>query len=65
MNKYKKWSSPLKALLHGLYAFIKSFILQRGFLNGWEGLIISLYNSQTSFYKYLKLWEANKDAYYD
>ena len=65
MNKYKKSSSPLKALLHGLYAFIKSFILQRGFLSGWEGLIISLYNSQTSFYKYLKLWEANKDAFYD
>lgn len=64
-NKYKKTSSPLKALLHSVFAFIKSFILQKGCFCGWEGLIISLYNSQTTFYKYLKLWELNKDAYYD
>jgi len=64
-NKYKKNSSPTKALLHSLFAFFKSFILQRGFLGGWEGFIIAYYNSQTTFYKYLKLWELNKDCYYD
>lgn len=64
-NKYKKNSSPLKALLHSLFAFFKSFILQRGLLGGWEGFIIAFYNAQTTFYKYLKLWELNKDCYYD
>ena len=61
-NRYKKSSSPLKAILHSLYAFFKSYLLKRGILGGSEGLIIALYNAQTSYYKYLKLWEANKDA---
>lgn len=61
-NRYKQSSSLLKALLHGSFAFFKSYILKRGFLGGEEGFIIALYNSQTSYYKYLKLWEANRDA---
>lgn len=61
-NRYKKSSSPIKAILHGLFAFLKSYILKRGFLGGTEGFIIALYNSQTAYYKYLKLWEANRDA---
>lgn len=61
-NRYKKSSSPLKAVLHGAYAFFKSYILKRGVLGGSEGFIIALYNAQTSYYKYIKLWEANNDA---
>ena len=61
-NQYKKTSSLSKAIFHGLYAFIKTYLLKLGFLSGGEGLIIALYNSQTAYYKYLKLWEANKDA---
>lgn len=56
----KKKSSMIRALGHSSYAFIKSYFLQRGFLGGKEGLLISLYNSHTTFYKYLKLWEKNK-----
>lgn len=55
----KKKSSPLKAILHAKAAFFKSFILKKGFLGGFEGLLISIYNAQTAFYKYLKLYEAN------
>lgn len=43
-----------KALLHGWFAFFKSYILKRGFLNGKEGYIISAYNGHTAFYKHLK-----------
>jgi glycosyltransferase involved in cell wall biosynthesis len=56
----KKKSSPCKAVLHGIYAFFKSFILKRGFMGGYEGFVISLYNGNTAFYKYLKLYEANQ-----
>lgn len=56
----KKKASMIRALGHSSYAFIKSYFLQRGFLGGREGLLISLYNSHTTFYKYLKLWEKNK-----
>lgn len=56
-RKGKERSSFAKALLHGLAAFFKSYLLKLGILGGKEGLIISLYNSQTAYYKYLKLAE--------
>lgn len=55
-----KSSSLFKALAHGYYAFFKSYILQLGFLGGYEGYVISAYNGHTAYYKYLKLREANK-----
>lgn len=59
-NKNQKSSSFCKALLHGSFAFLRSYFWNRGFLNGKEGLIISNYIGQTAFYKYLKLAELNK-----
>lgn len=61
-NKYKRSSSLFKAISHCVFAFFKSYILKRGIFGGVEGFIISTYNAQTAYYKYLKLWEANKDA---
>lgn len=55
----KKHSSPFKACCHGFFAFFKSYILKRGFLGGYEGFVISTYNANTAFYKYLKLFEKN------
>lgn len=53
----KRKSSVIKAVLHAFFAFFKSYILKRGILGGREGFIISVYNANTAFYKYLKLWE--------
>ncbi len=61
-NLHKKRSSFTKALLHGSFAFIKSYIIKKGFLGGKEGYIISLYNAQTTFYKYLKLAYASRTS---
>jgi len=58
-NCGKKKSSPVKAVLHGFFAFFKSYILKRGIMGGYEGFVISSYNAHTAFYKYLKLYEAN------
>ena len=58
-NKNKKKSSFLKAIFHSTFAFIKSFIIKRGFTAGKEGFIISLYNTHTAYYKYLKLAQIN------
>lgn len=54
-NSGKKSSSFKKALLHGIYAFFRSYFFQKGIFCGKEGFIISLYNANTTFYKYLKL----------
>ncbi len=58
-NRGKKKSSPLKAIAHGFFAFFKSYIIKLGILGGYEGFVISSYNANTAFYKYLKLYEAN------
>jgi glycosyltransferase involved in cell wall biosynthesis len=60
-NQGKKSSSLGKAIAHGLFTFIKSFFLKRGFLGGREGFEISFYNANTAFYKYLKLADANRN----
>lgn len=59
-NKQKKSSSLAKALLRSTFAFFKSYVIKKGFLDGREGFIISVYNAQTTFYKYLKLEELNQ-----
>ena len=61
-DKGKKKSSPFKAFTHSFFAFFKSYILKRGFMNGFAGLFISLYNAETSWHKYIQLYEANQDS---
>lgn len=55
-----KNSSPLTAVGHGLAAFLKSYFLKRGILDGYPGFLISAYNGHTAFYKYLKLFEKHR-----
>jgi glycosyltransferase involved in cell wall biosynthesis len=55
-NKKKKYSI-LKLLLVFPLAFIKSFIIKRGFLNGTRGFIASMNNSYYAFLKEAKLYE--------
>lgn len=58
-NAGKKRSSLFKALMHSFFAFFKSYFLKRGVMGGYEGFVISVYNANTAFYKYLKLLEIN------
>lgn len=55
----RKSSGPGKAVVRCLWAFFKSYVLQRGIFQGTEGLVISAYKAQTVFWKYLMLHEAN------
>ena len=59
-NVGKKSSSPIKAVLNALFVFLKKYIVKRGFLDGYPGLLISAAHVSTNFFKYLKLYEANK-----
>ena len=56
----KKKSSLSIALGHAIFTFFKSYVIKCGFLGGAEGFIISVYNANTAFYKYLKLAEINE-----
>ena len=48
------------ALTRGAFAFFKTYVLKRGFLDGPEGLINAATHAQTVFWKYAKAWEAQR-----
>ena len=43
------------ALLHGGWAFFRTYVLRRGFLDGREGFILAVANAEGSYYRYIKL----------
>lgn len=59
-NVGKKKSSPTKAFFNATYSFFRTYILKRGFLDGYIGLVIAFSHAVTNFYKYMKLYELNK-----
>jgi glycosyltransferase involved in cell wall biosynthesis len=57
-----KTSHPLKAVLHGLWAFIRTYIIRAGFLDGAQGFALAISNGQGTYYRYMKLWQLHQDA---
>lgn len=43
------------ALLHGGWAFVRTYFLRAGFLDGREGFMLSVANAEGAYYRYLKL----------
>jgi glycosyltransferase involved in cell wall biosynthesis len=56
----RKKASPLQALFYGMLTFFKSYVLKNGWVYGYEGLLISISNANVVFYKYIKLYEADR-----
>jgi glycosyltransferase involved in cell wall biosynthesis len=54
---HKKKGGLITALGHGIFAFLKTYFLKKGFLDGRAGFAIATYNYVYTFYKYLKLAE--------
>lgn len=50
-------AGPMAPFTHGLWMFLRSYVLERGCLAGLDGLVISLLNGGGSFFKYAKLRE--------
>ena len=50
-----KRASLGKAIFHGAWAFVRTYILQAGFLDGREGFMLSVSNAEGTYYRYLKL----------
>lgn len=44
-------------LAHTIYGFIRAYVIQFGFIDGWSGLYSSLQHSIYTMMKYLKLYE--------
>jgi glycosyltransferase involved in cell wall biosynthesis len=43
------------ALAHGLWAFLRCYILHRGFLDGRLGFVLAVYVAEGTYYRYLKM----------
>ena len=54
-----KRGNLFQALFHGFWAFFRTYIIKKGFLDGQYGLALAISNAATSYYKYIKLWQLN------
>jgi glycosyltransferase involved in cell wall biosynthesis len=45
-----------KAIAHGLWAFLRSYVFKRGFLDGRMGFVVAFSIAEGTYYRYLKIW---------
>ena len=53
--------SFLTGIGHGLYSFLRTYILRAGFLDGAEGFLLAVANAEGSYYRYMKAWLAARE----
>jgi (heptosyl)LPS beta-1,4-glucosyltransferase len=58
----KTAANTLTPISHSLWMFIKTYFLELGVLDGFDGLVIAIMNAGGSFLKYAKLKEMLKDG---
>lgn len=56
-----KRGSLSKAITHGLWAFIRTYFLRLGFLDGREGFMLAISNTEVTYYRYIKLYYLEKN----
>jgi glycosyltransferase involved in cell wall biosynthesis len=47
-------------ITHGLFSFLRAYILRAGFLDGAEGFLLAVVSAETSYYPYMKAWLATR-----
>lgn len=52
--------SFMSGITHGLWTFIRVYVLRLGFLDGREGFLLAVANAEGSFYRYMKAWLAGR-----
>jgi len=50
------------ALLHAIWAFVKHYFFKMGMFDGWAGFVIALQSFESTFYRYVKTIEIQKNA---
>ena len=61
LQEKEQTSTVFKAFLHGAWSFIKHYIFKLGFLDGGPGFVIAFGNFEGTFYRYIKLMEAQEN----
>jgi hypothetical protein len=61
MHEAGRRAGPLDLVLHPPAAFLRNYVLRRGFLQGTTGLTISAVNAYSVLLKFAKLWELERN----
>ncbi|MFC0179366.1 glycosyltransferase family 2 protein [Thorsellia kenyensis] len=61
LNKRQKKITFSSAFTHGFWAFVRTYVIQRGFLDGKHGLVLAISNAEVTYYRYLKAWFHQKN----
>jgi glycosyltransferase involved in cell wall biosynthesis len=43
-------------ILHGVWTFLRTYLLRGGFLDGPEGFLLAVANAEGTYYRYMKAW---------
>lgn len=62
MHREGRRSSALGAYGHAAWTFVRHYLLRRGFLDGWQGLVLAGMAATGSYYRYVKLVFLNRNA---
>lgn len=62
MRQKGKSASLLSAVGHGAWAFFRTYVLRRGFLDGQLGLALAISNAEGTYYRYAKCWLMTRTA---
>lgn len=57
LNRSGRHASLTSAILHGSWAFFRTYFLRAGLLDGREGFMLAVSNAEGTYYRYLKLLE--------
>jgi hypothetical protein len=55
LKKRGKSGSLKKAIFHAIWAFMRTYFLRLGFLDGREGLMLAISVAEGTYYRYIKL----------
>jgi glycosyltransferase involved in cell wall biosynthesis len=48
--------SFMSGISHGLWTFIRTYVMRAGFLDGREGFLLAVANAEGTYYRYMKAW---------
>lgn len=57
-----KNATLLGAIGHGMWAFFRTYVIRRGFLDGQLGLALAISNAEGTYYRYAKRWLMTRDV---
>jgi hypothetical protein len=46
----------VSGIFHGLWTFVRLYVLRAGFLDGREGFLLAVATAEGTYYRYMKAW---------